>query len=101
MKSSLSFSVDAFISDYYGVGGVVTEVSNMFVTEVSVELLILDRAVGVEHQSVNCAVRYSRAHHGEQSSSLGAEYVTSSLNLHESTIFIEITHLMLLSNLMD
>ena len=89
MKSSLSFSVDAFIFDYYGVGGVVTEVSNMFVTEVFVELLILDRSVGVEHQSVDCAVGYSRAHHREQSSSLGAEYVTSSLNLHESKIFLK------------
>ena len=90
MKSSLSFSVNAFIFDYSGVDGVVTEVSNMFVTEVFVELLILYRAVGVEHQPVYCAVGYSRAHHGEQSSSLGAEYVTSSFNLHESTIFIEI-----------
>ena len=68
----------------------VTEVSNMFVTEVFVELLILYRAVGVEHQSVDCAVGYSRAHHREQSSSLGAEYFTPDLNLQEHIIFTKI-----------
>ena len=53
------------------------------VTEVSIKLVILNRAIGVEHQAMHCAVRYSRAHHRKQSSSWGAEYFAWCINLRE------------------
>ena len=56
------------------------------VTEISVQFVVLDRAVGVEDEAVDRAVGYPRTHHPYHSSPSGAEYLLGDTNLHGVTI---------------
>ena len=60
--------------------------SLMFVTKLFEEFVVLYRAVCVENEVVDCAVRYPRTHHAHHSSPSGTEYLPGDTNLHGVTI---------------
>ena len=60
--------------------------SLLLVTKLCVEFVLLNRAVIVEDEAVDCAVRYSRTHHAHHSSPSGTEYLPGDTNLHGVTI---------------
>ena len=64
----------------------VFEVSLISVTKLFVEFVVLNRAVIVEDEAVDCAVRYPRTHHPHHSSPSGTEYLPGDTNLHGVTI---------------
>ena len=56
------------------------------VTKFCEEFVFLHRAVIVENEAVDCAVRYPRTHHPHHSSPLGTKYLRGDTNLHGVTI---------------
>ena len=56
------------------------------VTKLCEEFVVLYRAVSVEDEAVDCAVRYPRTHHPHHSSPSGTEYLPGDTNLHGVTI---------------
>ena len=64
----------------------VGEVSLLSVTKLLEEFVLLYRAVIVEDEAVDSAVRYSRTHHPHHSSPSGTEYLPGDTNLHGVTI---------------
>ena len=52
------------------------------VTKLCEEFVVLNRAVCVEHDAVDCAVGNPRTHHAEHSSPSGTEYFRGDTNLH-------------------
>ena len=60
--------------------------SLMFVTKLFEEFVVMYRAVSVEKEVVDCAVRYPRTHHAHNSSPFGTEYLPGDTNLHRVII---------------
>ena len=60
--------------------------SLLSVTKLCVELVVLNRAVSVEDEVVDCAVRYPRTHHAHHNSPSGTEYFPGDTDLHRVTI---------------
>ena len=82
LKSS-RLVIDRLFCDFIIIG---YEMGMLFVTKLLKEFVVLYRAISVEDEFVDCAVRYSRTHHPHHSSPSGTEYLPGDTNLHGVTI---------------
>ena len=86
LKSS-RLVIDRLFCDFIIIG---YEMGMLFVTKLLKEFVVLYRAISVEDEFVDCAVRYSRTHHAHHSSPSGTEYLPGDTNLRRVTIKNEV-----------
>ena len=73
------------IQDILELAKLIHEMRLMFVAKLLEEFVVLYRAISVEDEAVDCAVRYPRTHHPHHSSPSGTEYLPGDTNLRRVT----------------